>query len=88
MTLGHYMQALSAFHSVQGGMSMVISRWVELNTLFSVVKRLREFEAVLPAADPKARLETTRLMTQAQGRSPRNWWLQGGIKAKASTSKA
>ena len=75
LTLGVYMQTLSAFHSVQEGLSSAISRWIEINRFLAVYKRLREFEDALPPpAARAAAADTVRMMTSAQGRSPRSWW--------------
>ena len=44
------MEANAVFAKVQAGLSTLLHRWVEINELRSVMRRLREFEAALPAA--------------------------------------
>jgi peptide/bleomycin uptake transporter len=63
MTFGTYMSAISAWQSVQAGITAPMQRWVEINILLSVIRRLREFEDALPPADSlKAADESTRLI--------------------------
>ena len=50
ITLGAFMEANAVFAKVQAGLSTLLHRWVEINELRSVMRRLREFEAALPAA--------------------------------------
>tara|TARA_B110001452_G_scaffold49248_1_gene37605 strand:- start:2747 stop:3859 length:1113 start_codon:yes stop_codon:yes gene_type:complete len=51
LTLGSYMQIIGAYTTVQGGLSMLIHRWVEVNELLSVVRRLSELDTRLPPSD-------------------------------------
>ena len=48
LTLGKYMQAISAFEKVQSSLSVLMHRWIDINELRAVGRRLQEFEALLP----------------------------------------
>ena len=50
LQMGTYMQIKQGFEKVQGQMSMVAHRWVEINHLRSVARRLYELEAELAAS--------------------------------------
>ena len=51
LTLGSYMQAISAFEKVQGSLSVLMHRWIDINELRAVARRLNEFERLLPDAN-------------------------------------
>ena len=92
ISLGTYMQICAAYAKVDSGLSMLIHRWVEFNTLLSVVRRLRELDRALPpraeseASDPRRHLLAAAAVPPASERSPlvgvkpgggRPEWLQG-----------
>lgn len=63
ITLGAYVQSQGAFRAALAGLTYPIDQWVDINELLSVSRRLREFEAALPAlSDLKPADETTRLI--------------------------
>ena len=53
MQLGVYMQVKTAFEKTNSQMSMIAHRWVEINHLRSVARRLRELEDELCRADDR-----------------------------------
>ena len=62
ITFGTYMQSQSAFLSVQEGLTAPIQRWIEINELLSVSRRLHEFERALVPQDADQPDERTRLI--------------------------
>jgi len=52
LTLGEYTSTVSAFSTVNGGLSTLIHKWIDFVELLSVIRRLRELEASLPPLSP------------------------------------
>ena len=73
MELARYLQAIQAFNKVHSAMSVLMAQWIDINELFSVMRRLREFEDALPESATTISVitkATTRVKKKEDERTP------------------